>query len=66
MSKRWVLDGGREGSGVLEINSQTPHKNLGILGMEVSGENTYRFAHKAEAVPFSTMLVCYVLQVKPA
>ena len=36
------------GSGVLEINSRTFRKNL---GMEVSSESTYRFA---EAVPFST------------
>jgi len=44
MSERWVLDGGREGSGVLEMNSRTLRKILGVLGMKMSSESAYRFA----------------------
>ena len=43
MSERLVLDGGREGSGVLEMNSGAFRKNLAVLGMEVSSESAYRF-----------------------
>ena len=48
MSERWVLGGGREGSGVFEMSSRAFRKNLGVLGMEVSSESAYRFAHEAE------------------